>query len=95
MAGGAGFTPHLAVPLTDGAVELALLIVTAANHGTDLAIGRHDHGGALPDLASLRAIPGVTSVAKVNQLPFRRNSSNTRLPSSSAMPTMCTTSSAG
>lgn len=31
------------------------------------------------DLASLRAIPGVTSVAKVNQLPFRRNSSNTSI----------------
>src|SRR5678815_5232679 len=31
------------------------------------------------DLASLRAIPGVTSVTKVNQLPFRRNSSNTSI----------------
>ncbi|SEL45373.1 putative ABC transport system permease protein [Pseudoxanthomonas sp. GM95] len=44
-------------------------------------VGKHANPNAISqeDLAALRAVPGVTQVAIVNQLPFRRGSNNSSL----------------
>jgi putative ABC transport system permease protein len=58
---------------TSGLAEKELVFVRVSG------IGKQTNAEARTqeDLASLRAVPGVVSAAKVNQLPFRSNSSNT------------------
>ncbi|WP_303636836.1 MULTISPECIES: ABC transporter permease [Stenotrophomonas] len=58
-----------------GLVENELVMVRVSG------IGEQTNGMARTreDLAALRSIPGVTHVAKVNQLPFRSNSTNTSI----------------
>ncbi|MER2178963.1 MAG: ABC transporter permease, partial [Stenotrophomonas maltophilia] len=60
---------------TSGLAESELLFVRVSGIGkqTDAMARTRE------DLAALRSVPGVTQVAKVNQLPFRRNSSNTSI----------------
>ncbi|AWB79974.1 FtsX-like permease family protein [Stenotrophomonas maltophilia] len=58
---------------TSGLAENELVFVRVSG------IGKQTNGQARTqeDLSALRAVPGVTAAAKVNQLPFRPNSSNT------------------
>ncbi|KOQ78064.1 ABC transporter permease [Stenotrophomonas maltophilia] len=53
--------------------ELVLVRVTGVGKQTDAAARTRE------DLASLRAIPGVTAVSVINQVPFRNSSSNTSI----------------
>ena len=58
-----------------GVAENELVVVRASGIGTQTnAMAR-----TREDVAALRAVPGVTSAAKVNQLPFRPSSSNTSI----------------
>ncbi|OBU49942.1 ABC transporter permease [Stenotrophomonas maltophilia] len=58
-----------------GLAENELVIVRTSGIGTQTnAMARTQE-----DLAALRAVPGATSVTKVNQLPFRPSSSNTSI----------------
>src|SRR3984893_2357037 len=58
---------------TSGLAENELVVVRVSGIGQDL----NEQARTQEDLSARRAVPGVTAAAKVNQLPFRPNSSNT------------------
>ncbi len=60
---------------TSGIAEHELVTLSLSGVGKQV----NANARAQEDLAALRAVPGVTSVAMVNQLPFRRGSDNSSI----------------